>query len=194
MKVLLIDCISEKLNIDTYKAVDKLIEGLSKFNLEIQKVKVHDLDIKPCYGCTSQSSFSYDTKCRCDDDMNNLYPLFRESEIWIFATHINTNGSTEYLKNLLDRLEPLFQPAYIYDNVNSGIPDIKTNGKIMMISSYEIEAAGIARNISEYIDSLGLLFSKDIAENILFDANRLDNTRLEMIYNAGLKLGEYSGN
>lgn len=110
MNVLLLDCISPKLDLETHKAVESLIDGFKSAGANINSIQVNDLDIKPCFSCTSQSSFVFGSKCRCDDDMNTLYPEFRLADIWVFAAHVNTNGSTEYLKNLLDRLEPLFQP------------------------------------------------------------------------------------
>jgi len=190
MKVLLLDCINNNLNLETNKAVESLIKGIESAGGDVNHIKLNNLDIKPCFSCTTQYSFEYGTECRCNDDMNDLYPELRKADIWIFAAHINTNGASDYLKNLLDRLEPLFQPVYMFESgATSTLPaDNKMNGKIMLISSFEQEAAATARKISEYIDSIAMLFSKETAGNILFDNDRIDDSRLNMIFELGKNL------
>jgi multimeric flavodoxin WrbA len=190
MKVLLLDCLNNKNNIDTHNAIKSLIKGIKSAGGEVKHIEISNLDIKPCLACTDDLLFSSNNECRCDDDMNNLYPEFRNSDIWVFATHINSNGSSEFLRNFLDRLEPLFQPFYIYENNQSTIipQGNKINGKILLLSSYEYEYANLARQISEHIDSLGLLFSKESENNILFDSERIDEQRLNMIYERGKSL------
>ena len=189
MKVLILDCVKNDLSPETQSVVEKFTEGIKDAGGEVKIYNINDLDIKPCFSCTSQSSFQYDDKCRCDDDMNKLYPVFRESEVWVFVSHINSNGSTNYLRNLLDRMEPLFQPIYLLDSASVTIPpDNKMKGKMLLLSSYEYESADLARSISDYIDSIGLLFSKETDGNILFDKSRIDLTRLEQFFKAGQSL------
>jgi len=189
MKVLILDCVKNDLSSETKTVLEKFAAGIKDAGGEVKVYNINDLDIKPCFSCTSQSSFQYKDSCRCDDDMNKLYPDFRESEVWVFVAHINSNGSTLYLKNLLDRMEPLFQPIYILDSASVTIPpDNKLNGKMLLLSSYEYESADLARSISDYIDSIAMLFSKETAGNILFDKSRIDNKRLEQFFNAGKNL------
>jgi multimeric flavodoxin WrbA len=186
MKVLILDCIKKDIISETMIVLEKFTDGIKDAGGEIKVHNIQDLDIKPCFSCTSQSSFQYNDKCRCDDDMNNLYPDFRKSDVWVFVSHINSNGATTYLKNLLDRMEPLFQPIYMLDSASVTMPpDNKLNGKILLLSSYEYECADLARSISDYIDSIAMLFSKETAGNILFDKSRIDSSRLEQFFKAG---------
>lgn len=185
MKVLVLDCIKDNEGAETKIALDKFIEGIANAGAEIKIINVNDLDIKPCYSCTAQYSFSYSDKCRCDDDMNQLYPEFRNSDSWVFATHVNSNGATKYIKNVLDRMEPLFQPINNVDSDSLIEQNAFSDGKMILLSSYEHESAELARDISEYVDSISLLFSKKIAGNILFDQSRIDEKRLDMIYSFG---------
>lgn len=186
MKVLVLDCINGIDSIETQKALRRFIEGINSVGGDVTGININDLDIKPCFSCTSQSSFEYDEKCRCDDDMNKLYPLFRESQSWVFATHVNSNNSVDYLKNLLDRMEPLFQPIYLLDSASVSLPpDNKIDGKMILLSSYDKDSVESAKKISDYIDSISILFSKVSVENILFDTERLDREKLELIFSAG---------
>ncbi len=186
MKVLVLDCINSIDYIETQKALGKFIDGINTGGGDVTRINVNDLDIKPCYSCTSQSSFEYDEKCRCEDDMNKLYPLFRESQSWVFATHVNSNNSVDYLKNLLDRMEPLFQPIYLLDSTSATLPpDNKIDGRMILLCSYEKDSENSAKKISDYIDSISMLFSKVSFENILFDVVELDPKMLELIFSAG---------
>ncbi|MBX3043462.1 MAG: flavodoxin family protein [Candidatus Kapabacteria bacterium] len=189
MKVLILDCVKNDFSPELKPALDKFVEGIESAGGQVSLLNIKDLDIKPCFSCTTQSSFKFDDKCRCDDDMNRLYPEFRNHDSWVFISHINSNGSTNYLKNLLDRMEPLFQPVFTLDSMEVAIPpDNKLNGKIALLSSYEYESADLARNISDYIDSISLLFSKQSAGSILFERTRINNARLDKFYDAGKKL------
>lgn len=189
MKVLVLDCINSEESPETKVALDRLVEAIKSAGSEVKIIPVYDLEIKPCFSCTAQYSYQYSDKCRCDDDMNNLYPDFRNSDTWVFAAHVNSNGSTKYLKNLLDRMEPLFQPE-IASQLESELPSIEDemNGKMMIISSYDYESAEQARVISDYIDSISLLFAKHAPGNILLDKSRIDGNKLQMIYSYGLEL------
>jgi multimeric flavodoxin WrbA len=188
MKILILDCVSDSKQVNANVAVSKFVEGLKSAGGDVNIVKVTDLEIKPCFSCTSQSSFQPSDKCRCNDDMNQLYPLFRENNSWIFVTHISGNGSTKYIENILDRLEPLFQPLYLLDSGFDFPPDTKTNGKIMLISSYDNIAADKAIKISDYISSIGTLFAKSPSENILFDNIIFDDSHSEKLFNAGIQI------
>ncbi|MDX9790771.1 MAG: NAD(P)H-dependent oxidoreductase [Candidatus Kapaibacterium sp.] len=186
MKVLIIDCIKQETDSQTRIVLDKFIEGISSVGGKVKIIPVSDLDIKPCFSCTNQSSFEYSDKCRCDDDMNKLYPDFRNCESWVFASHIDSSDSTNYLKNLLDRMEPLFQPIYTLDSGSVTFPsENKIHGKMILISSYEQESIQLAKKVSEHIESISFLFAKEAADNILFDKSQIKDDRLERIYELG---------
>lgn len=186
MKVLVLDCINSSSALVLEEYLNKFADGIRSTGHEVEIIKVSSLDIKPCYCCTSQSSFQPDEKCRCADDMNNLYPEFHNSHSWVFAAHINSSGAVNYLKNLLDRMEPLFQPMFMLDDsAGSMPPDNKLEGNIIFISSYEPETEKIAKNISDYIDSMSMLFSKKSMGSILIENTDLNPENFIKMFDAG---------
>lgn len=170
MKVLALNCSSEPdENLEFY--MHEFLHGLPA-DTEVTHHTVRDLDIKPCYSCTAQYSFQYDTKCRCEDDMNTLYPIFRDSDVWIFAVKVAENVALAYLRNILDRMEPLFQPVYFLDSGLdfSSAPDFKLKGKIGCIALYESKFKEKAVSIVKHIESLSMLFEKKFAFGALIES------------------------
>lgn len=175
MKFLALNCSSTG-DVRLDKAFDLMIEKLGP-TAEINKFTIRDLDIKPCYSCTAQYSYKYDDKCRCDDDMNKMYPFFKESDTWFFALKVEDIESLTYLRNLLDRMEPLFQPIYFLDNGMdfSSAPDIKLKGKIAGLVFCETEYKETAEKIAEHLESVSILFDKKFSSVELIDS-KADNT------------------
>lgn len=181
MKFLALNCSSTG-DVRLDKAFNSLIEKLGS-DAEINQFTIRDLDIKPCYSCTAQYSYQYDEKCRCDDDMNKMYPFFKDSDIWIFALKVEDNDSLTYLRNLLDRMEPLFQPIYFLDNGLdfSSAPDTKLNGKIAGLVFYETEYKDKADKIAEHLESISILFDKQFSSVALLEYNKDENFISERI-------------
>jgi multimeric flavodoxin WrbA len=176
MKALILNCVSDAQDI-TIDYLNSFKNGLQAGGAEIKEFVIKDLEINPCYSCTAQYSFDYADKCRCDDDMNKLYAEFKATDTWIFASKIGANGNLKYLKNLLDRMEPLFQPSYFFDGGISGTipPENKVDGKILFLSSMNENNRIFADNIVGHIDSLSLLFAKIFAGTIMINSEDLGN-------------------
>lgn len=190
MKFLALNCSSAG-DVRLDKAFDLMIEKLGP-TAEINKFTIRDLDIKPCYSCTAQYSYKYDDKCRCDDDMNKMYPFFKESDTWFFALKVEDIESLTYLRNLLDRMEPLFQPIYFLDNGMdfSSAPDIKLKGKIAGLVFCETEYKETAEKIAEHLESVSILFDKKFSSVELIDSNADDTYISERIDDMLNKLSE----
>lgn len=174
MKVLALNCSSagdDKFD----NAFRSLIEKLAS-SAEISQFTIRDLDIRPCYSCTAQYSYQYDEKCRCDDDMNKMYSYFKESDVWIFAVKVAENGALKYLRNLLDRMEPLFQPIYFLDNSLdfSAAPEIKLSGAISGFTFYEPEFEDKALKIVDHLKSVSVLFDKNYANAVMIESGETD--------------------
>ncbi len=188
MKVLALNCSSEPdESLESYmrEFLDALPVGT-----EITHYTVRNLNIEPCYSCTAQYSFQYDIKCRCEDDMNTLYPIFRDCDVWIFAVKVAENGADIYLKNVLDRMEPLFQPVYF---LNSGFdfssaPDFKLNGKIGCIALFESQHKTKATSIFKHLESLSMLFGKKFAFGALIESQSIYRENILKIRNISQSL------
>jgi multimeric flavodoxin WrbA len=176
MKALILNCVSDAQDI-TIDYLNSFKNGLQSGGAEIKEFVIKDLEINPCHSCTAQYSFDFADKCRCDDDMNNLYSEFKENDTWIFASKIGTNGTLTYLKNLLDRMEPLFQPSYFMEGGMSGTipPENKIEGKILFLSSMQESNRTFVDNIIGHIDSISMLFSKQYAGTIMIDSKNAVN-------------------
>lgn len=181
MKSLILDCLNQSDDVSE-NVVSSFIKKLESNGSDVKRHVIRDLVVNPCYACTAQYTFNYGDKCRCEDDMNNLFPDFKESENWIFISHIDKNGGLEYLKNLLDRMEPLFQPISFLDNgfgANS-IPQGNINGNIMMIGFLEQKPDEFVHNVISHIDSSALLFNKNYAATLFVDINNIGKYESEL--------------
>lgn len=177
----------------TFRLLDKFLDGMRRANADISFFNISNLDIKPCKECTVDLLYDHVDYCRCDDDMNSLYPIFRKADIWIFAAPLNLNGTAEYLKNILDRMEPLFQPIFLADSGSGDFPpDLKSTGKIAFIGSYPSEFDKSASNVIELFESLSILFSKDFTGLALRTGTELNDSEFDglaiNVENAGYEL------
>lgn len=178
MKSLILDCLSQaddKSKIIVQSFIDKLENNGSIVKTHV----IRDLEINPCFACTAQYTFKYGEKCRCDDDMNNLLPDFKTHNNWIFVSKIDKNGGLEYFRNVLDRMEPLFQPITdIGDDI--ALEDYKIDGNIMLIGLIDGNPDAFVHNVIRHLDSTAILFNKNYAATIFVDTNNLEKYENEL--------------
>lgn len=175
MKSLIINCLDKADDISV-SLINSFVEKLEELGSEVKSHTIRNLEINPCYSCSAQYSFEYSDKCRCEDDMNKLLPDFREYNNWVFISRINKKGALIYLKNVLDRMEPLFQPVSFLDNgfEIGGMPEQKITGNVLFLGIMDHEPDIFAMNLVEHIDSISILFNKNYASTIFADTNNLD--------------------
>ncbi|NYT01263.1 MAG: flavodoxin family protein, partial [Methanosarcinales archaeon] len=73
---------------------------------DVEVFYVRKLKIGPCNGDMS-CWFKNPGVCGQDDDMQMLYPKFREADVIVWASPVYYSGVTGPLKNLMDRQLPL---------------------------------------------------------------------------------------
>jgi multimeric flavodoxin WrbA len=159
MKVLAFNTSPDKENGTTDQILTPFIEGMKEKGAEVELIYTADLDINPCRACTEMDLFEYDGVCRCEDHMNSLYPKFREADLWVFASPVYANRTNKDLQNLLDRLEPLFQPTF----PNGSPAESKSQGKIAFVGSSSMWSLHSFDPILEHIKSLSMMFERDFA-------------------------------
>lgn len=147
--------------------LENFLNGARDEGAEIELFHSKNLDIKPCKACTSESNFESPGHCLNKDDMNSLYPKFKESDVWVFATPVNSNGSIPLFMNILDRLEPLFQPSVIFADDETESIEKKSNGKIVFISSTGNKSINTFDPLVDQIKSLSILFDKEFTAALL---------------------------
>ncbi|HYE82393.1 MAG TPA: flavodoxin family protein [Clostridia bacterium] len=95
---------SPKKNGNTSLLLDEYIRGMQKAHkeAEITKVFLQEKDIRGCSACEACRSFSIG-RCTIKDDMQELYPLFRQADMVIYATPIYWWSVSAQLKAFMDR-------------------------------------------------------------------------------------------
>ena len=153
----------------TEKLLQPFLEGLRQTGTDLKLYYMNELDIQSCRGCTEDSAYETDGKCKCDDDMSDLYPVFRESDIWIFAAPNYPNTSSPELKKLLDRLEPLYQPVFETNGSESAdeFREKEKNDKIVFISTSGLWEKSAFNLIEDHLISVSMLFDKEYAGSLL---------------------------
>lgn len=167
MKAFAIDCSGHYDN-STSKLLSAFLDGIKSEDIEVNDYKISDLNILPCKECYKEVTFEYTTDCQCDDDMNALYPVFRDADYWVFAAPISKNSSLTYFKNLLDRMEPLFQPVFFENSppVQLLTPDQPKKGKVIFISVVDDELVDKSLELAKHIESLSFIFHKEFAGSL----------------------------
>lgn len=96
---------SPRKNGNTSFLLDEYLKGLGESNSETEIVKVflQEKHIRPCAACNACHNRT-PGKCAIKDDMRELYPLFQEAKLVVFATPVYWCGVSAQLKAFLDRL------------------------------------------------------------------------------------------
>jgi multimeric flavodoxin WrbA len=75
-------------------------------DFEILDFVLNDMNISPCQGCESCMT-SEGHKCVIDDDMHQIYSVFADADIVVWATPMYWGYMTAQMKTALDRMEAL---------------------------------------------------------------------------------------
>jgi len=93
----------------TAQVLNPFIEGMRSEGCEVELFHARKLKVKPCFG-----DFACWTKtpgeCVLKDDMQILYPKFKEADIWLFGIPYYCIMPGE-VQNLLNRLVALTEPV-----------------------------------------------------------------------------------
>lgn len=161
MKVLALNASPKEEFGNTSLILNPFLDGMKITGAEIELVYLNRLNIQPCRECTDDLTFESSGKCNCDDDMNSLYPKFREADIWIFATPNYYDGIVPKLKHMLDRMEPLFSPLNDFSGKN------EFSGKLAFVSTCDLFELDNFEIITNHFKSLCELYSKEFAGALL---------------------------
>lgn len=169
MKVVAFNGSPRKESGSTAAILNPFLDGMRKAGAEVELFYTSNMKIEPCRGCTEDMLFDADGCCRIKDDMQELYPKLREAEIWVFASPNYLNSFTGSMKNILDRMEPLFLPPYEFslDHTDLNIPAKINKGKIVLISTsglWEMENFNMMIENMKYISDM---FDRELEKPIL---------------------------
>ncbi|MFW9787828.1 MAG: flavodoxin family protein [Candidatus Thorarchaeota archaeon] len=86
---------------------EHFVEGVRQTgDVEIFDFILNDMNIKPCQGCESCST-SDGRMCVINDDMHQIYSVFGDANIVVWATPMYWGYMTAQMKIALDRMEAL---------------------------------------------------------------------------------------
>jgi multimeric flavodoxin WrbA len=146
----------------TAKLLNPFLEGFKASGGEYELIKTECMNVNPCRECTVDSRFESPGRCYQDDDMNDIYSKMQEADVWIFAAPNYYNGMPGYLKNFLDRMEPLF----IADITNDSL-DLKEKGSMVFISDCSFWDMEMFDPIVEHFEAVAHLYNRNFAGALL---------------------------
>ena len=139
MKVFAINGSPDGARGNTDQILKSFLSGMREQGAEVDLFYTQKLKIAPCRGGGSCMDcwFKHPGVCRQKDDMNQLYPILREADVWVFATPVFVDGMSGQLKNFFDRIVPVVEPFFeVRDNHFRHImPSGAKKGKIVLVSS-----------------------------------------------------------
>lgn len=107
MKILVISC-SEKKDGNTEKLTKAFSEGAESEGAHVDIVRMSKTDIRGCRGCNSCTTSNI---CIIKDGMQEVYPLFLDADVIVFATPVYFWGISSQMKAVMDRLYALGAPS-----------------------------------------------------------------------------------
>lgn len=119
---------SPRRNKNTEKIVDRIVEGLLEKDIIVKKVNLKDLKIAPCTACGYCEN---EGSCIIDDDMQNLYKDFDESDIIILGSPVYFNTVSTYVKAMIDRCQMFWSSKYV---LNKSVIDANKQRKGVFVA------------------------------------------------------------
>ncbi|MFW9853180.1 MAG: flavodoxin family protein, partial [Candidatus Thorarchaeota archaeon] len=137
---------------NTTYTLNPIIEGMRKAGAEVEIIYTKKQKIKPCVGCFKCWGETIG-ECFIQDDMQELYPKLKETDILVIATpvYIQLPG---LLQNFMNRLCPLVEPLLEFRNGRTRVKfhdDVKTSKILGLVIGgwWEIENLDLVTKIIE---------------------------------------------
>jgi multimeric flavodoxin WrbA len=101
---------------NTLIMVEEFLKGAEEAGAETETIILSEKDIKYCKG-KFKCWFSTPGKCTMHDNMDDLLPIFLNSDIVIFACPVYFDNVPAIMKNFIDRLTPTLLPHFVEDEI-----------------------------------------------------------------------------
>jgi multimeric flavodoxin WrbA len=111
MKILAINGSPKGQRSNTGFILTPFLQGMEAAGAETELIYTNKLQINPCRG-ELRCWLKTPGECYQEDDMQLLYPILQEADVWVFATPVYVDGMVGPLKNLTDRLIPFLLPFF----------------------------------------------------------------------------------
>ncbi len=85
---------------------DSFVKGLTEDNpWQVTHFYLNEMDISPCQGCLACAKPPHN--CKLDDDMQTIYPKYKETDLIVWVTPMYWGYLTAQMKTVQDRMEAL---------------------------------------------------------------------------------------
>lgn len=96
----------------TWRLLDALLKGLTEGGATVKDFQLKELNISSCKACLT-CMHKTPGQCAQRDDMDQLYPFLRESDLFVMGTPVYTDSMSAQMKTVMDRsiccMEPFLQ-------------------------------------------------------------------------------------
>jgi multimeric flavodoxin WrbA len=119
----------------THKILTAFTEGMKEANAEVEIIFAKRYKIRPCLG-DFDCWYRKVGQCTQKDDMEKIYPKFREADVLVLAIPIYLLFPGE-IQNLLNRMMPLVEPILKFRDGRTRVKfhdDVKIS-KIVLVSA-----------------------------------------------------------
>ncbi len=101
----------------TWRLLDSLLKGLSEIGASIKEFQLKEMNISWCRACLT-CMHKTPGQCAQRDDMDQLYPLLRESDLFVMGTPVYTDNMSAQMKIVMDRCICGMDPFLRLDRAN----------------------------------------------------------------------------
>ena len=141
----------------TWRLLDRFLKGLEEGSARTHTIQLKDLAISACSACLT-CMHKTPGICAIKDDMETIYPHFKDSDIFVMATPVYVDNMSAQMKAVMDRciccLEPFLRidtadrvrhpfswtmPKKFFLISTSGFPE--TESFAPLIQTYKAQAA-----------------------------------------------------
>jgi len=180
----------------TWKLMDALLKGFSEGGATIRDFQLNEMNISYCKACLT-CMHKTPGQCAQRDDMDQIYPVLKESDLFVMGTPVYTDSMSAQMKTVTDRcicgMDPFLRldpanrvrhpyswamPSQFFLVSTSGFPEMESFQPLIM--TFRAQAANFScKSIGEICipGSIALQMAPQLLE-----------PRLEMIQQAGKML------
>jgi multimeric flavodoxin WrbA len=101
----------------TWKLLDSFLKGLSEGGATAKDVQLKEMNISSCRACLT-CMHKTPGQCAQRDDMDQIYPLLKESELFVMGTPVYTDNMSAQMKTVIDRCICGMDPFLRVDSAN----------------------------------------------------------------------------
>jgi len=149
---------------NTALILNPFLDGMKESGAEVETVYTKKLKIGPCLGCFN-CWLRTPGVCAQKDDMTAVLDKMRNVDIYVFATPVYFFNMSGWMKNLIDRMCPLFESimelrdGHCYQRLRDGYG----GGKVVLVSNCGWWEADNFDPLVEYMQKLCDIMSWEYA-------------------------------